>query len=204
VTFLFWSDIARFVEYNERMQRFFSIFKQWLPLGIVITALSLCVFIATQQVLRFLANDPQVSLSESFVTFGDREFSLALQSANTIEISQSLLPFVMLFDESEKLTTSTALLDGQYVSIPKGVLDYAKVHGQDRVTWQPKTGVRIALVVTHGKYGFAAVGRSLSEVERFTDILLKDVAIGWAMTMLVSFAAVYVLSEKEKSKKKSH
>ena len=38
--------------------------------------------------------------------------------------------------------------------------------GQDRVTWQPEAGVRMATVVVSFDHGFVMAGRSLTEVEK--------------------------------------
>jgi hypothetical protein len=47
-------------------------------------------------------------------------------------------------------------------------LDYVKQNGEDRVTWQPEAGVRIAAVIEGyggAAPGYVLAGRSLREVE---------------------------------------
>ena len=64
---------------------------------------------------------------------------------------------------------STGVLDGKAPIIPTGVSDYAKANQEDVLTWQPRAGVRMALVVEHTtneKAAFVAVGWSLEEVEK--------------------------------------
>ena len=60
------------------------------------------------------------------------------------------------------------MLDGRNPPLPRGVLDYTRAAGEDRITWQPKPGIRNAIVVVRSggaSPGFAMAGRSLREVE---------------------------------------
>ena len=69
-------------------------------------------------------------------------------------------------------------------------------HGQDRITWQPRTGVRQAIVAVyfHGrKTGYVVAGRSLREVEKRVDDLGLIVAAAWLVTLLATLAATLVL-----------
>jgi hypothetical protein len=51
-------------------------------------------------------------------------------------------------------------------TFPPGILDYTRQNGEDRVTLQPESGVRIAAVVVRYNNGFVLAGRSLREVEK--------------------------------------
>jgi hypothetical protein len=71
-------------------------------------------------------------------------------------------------------------LDGAPQMPPKGVLASA-TDRQNRITWQPQSGVRIALVVQHfggtNQNGYVLVGRSLKDAEvRETTLLWMAVA----------------------------
>jgi hypothetical protein len=63
---------------------------------------------------------------------------------------------------------------------------------EDRITWQPAPGVRVAaVIVPYGgqQPGFVLAGRSLRLVEQREDALLRDVAGGLAAGLAVTLAA---------------
>jgi len=69
---------------------------------------------------------------------------------------------------------------------PAGVFDFAKTNGEHIVTWQPQTGVRMAMVILHSNsfpVSFIAAGRSLQEVEIREHNLVTMILIGWIMCM---------------------
>jgi hypothetical protein len=170
---------------NKNIIRFL---KMWLPLAIAIVALSGLVYLSMQQLLRQSANDPQVQLSEDIASsLSSGKSAEELISPKPVEISTSLSPFVMVFDESGKVIFSNALLDGQIPQYPAGVFDYVRQQGQDRVTWQPRPGVRQATVVNRfispGRSGYVVVGRSLRESEDRSDFFLKIAAAACVLTL---------------------
>ena len=169
-------------------------FKIWLPLAVVIVSMCGLVYLTVQQVLRKGANDPQIQLSEDFAaSLTSSKVPSGEFPAQQVEISTSLAPFVMIFDDNGKVLVSNALLDGKTPQYPVGVFDYVRQHGQDRVTWQPREGVRQAAVVTRysgpAGSGFVVAGRSLREVEERSTFFLQVCAIACILT-LVATAAV--------------
>ncbi len=112
------------------------------------------------------ANDPQIQMAEDVANQLNSGMEPAsLIPAAQVEISNSLAPFLMVFDDSGKVVASSARLHGETPTYPTGVLEYARQNGQDRVTWQPEAGVRMATVVVPATNGFVMAGRSLREVE---------------------------------------
>ena len=169
-------------------------FKSWLPSAVVIVAMCGLIYLTVQQVLRQGANDPQIQLSEDFAaSLTSSKDPSGEFLAQQVEISTSLAPFVMIFDDNGKVLVSNALLDGKTPQYPLGVFDYVRQHGQDRVTWQPREGVRQATVVTSfsgpAGSGFVVAGRSLREVEDRSMFFLQICAIACILT-LVATAAV--------------
>lgn len=175
-----------------------------LPLVVTITALSGLIYVAGRQILRQSANDPQIAMSEDLAaqlvkgTTAD-----GIMTSLTVDIAQSLSPYVILYDESGNVVASQATLDGATPSLPKGVLESTKRLTQNRVTWQPKPGVRSAIVVTYyvgpTKTGFILVGRSLREVEKRKDQLLKLVGLSWLLTLGATYVAVLIAPTKKSS-----
>ncbi len=175
--------------------------KSWLPLALAITVLSGLVYVAVQQNYRMSANDPQIQLAEDFAV-GIANNQQPPLPKNIIDIAQSLSLFAMILDENGRTLYSSAFLDGKAVLPPKGVLDYAQVHGEDRVTWQPKTGVRAAIVVvpaynqTTKKSGYVIIGRSLREVESRINNLTKMTVAGWLAGLALTLGSQIALSKK--------
>lgn len=153
-----------------KLKKFFS------PL-IMISGLCLLVYLVMQQNYRLSANDPQIQITRDFQGEIPKE---------TVEISKSLSVFVAQFDKDGNLVKSNAKLDGNDISIPKGVFDYVRDHGEDKITWQPEKGVRQAIVVNKYKDGFVVSGRSLSEIEKRIDNLSFYVGSAWAGIVIIS------------------
>ena len=120
--------------------------------------------------------------------------------SETVDLAKSLSTFIMIFDNEGKTLISTAKLDGQTPSLPKGVLDAARKSGQNKITWMPKKDVRSAVVITkysaNSKTGFVLVGRSLREVEKREGLLLLYVGAVWLITMLTTFVVSVVFTRK--------
>jgi hypothetical protein len=120
--------------------------------------------------------------------------------ATKVEISSSLSPFLIVFDDSGRVVASSATLHGAVPVFPSGVLDYTRLRGEDRVTWQPENGVRMATVVARYDKGFVLAGRSLREVE----IRIYNIQILCGLAMLVIWAVtlfVIVLGELVRRKR---
>jgi hypothetical protein len=169
------------------------IIKYWLLSVIVVSGLIGLIYAAVQQDIRQGANDPQIQLAEDIAT----KLANGAQVQNVVpsekvDISMSLAPYVIIFDANGNPVASSAQLDGQTPTIPAGVFDYVRQNGEDRITWQPQTGVRSAVVVTQYKglnSGFVLAGRSLREVEKREDNLLEILLLGWVVMLFVAFVA---------------
>jgi hypothetical protein len=172
------------------MQTILIIIKKWLPLAIVTAGLCALVYLTVQQSLRMGANDPQIQMAEDAANHLNAGASVeSVLPSNQIEIADSLAPFVIVYDESGKILASSATLHGVVPAYPAGVLDYVRQNGQDRVTWQPETGVRMATVVEPYKHGFVMAGRSLKEVEK----LASQVESLSGLAMLAILAAAFIV-----------
>ncbi len=169
----------------------------WLPLAVAFTGLTGLVYLVAQQNLRLGANEPQIQLAEDAATRLAAGVDPAdVVAKGNVNVASSLSPFITVYDAARKIAASNARLDGQTPDLPAGVLDYTLAHGRDRVTWQPRTGVRQAIVAVyfHGrKTGFVVAGRSLREVEKRVDTLGAIVGAAWLVILLASLAAAIVV-----------
>lgn len=176
----------------------------WIPVAILITMIVGLIYVETQQSLRLSANDPQIQIAEDTVAQLAKGNSLQL-GMNKSDISTTLSPFLVSFDENGKTVDSTAELNGQTLSFPKGVFAYAKNHQDNRFTWQPKSGLRYAVVLMHYNgvaSGFIAIARSLREVEKRIDWATTQAFFAWILMLGVSFVAIgFLISIKKLLKK---
>jgi hypothetical protein len=178
------------------MQRVRNILRLWLPLAAVGVMLCGVIYIVAQQGLRISANDPQIQMAQdaaAVLARGDTAASLMPAKPNPVEISQSLAPFLMIFGDSGEPLASSARLHGQMPALPAGLLDYVRQHGEDRVTWQPEGGVRMAAVIVAvpgGPGGFVLAGRSLLEVEKRESLAQLLSGLGALVTLVGSLGVV--------------
>lgn len=166
----------------------------WLPLAVGITAVCLLATLAIQQNYRNGLDDPQMQIAEDAARVVDAGFDPAQLAprGSAIEISASLGTWVAFYDAQLAPKASTGLLHGVIPNIPSGVFAAAKERGEYAVTWQPEPGVRQALVVVPaGEKGFAVSGRNMRAVEDRESKLTFIMLVGWAFTMLATFAAAY-------------
>jgi hypothetical protein len=168
--------------------------------SLVITALCLLVYGTVQQNIRQSANDPQIQIAEDAsydLAHGEVPADIVPHGTIPVEMSRSLAPFIMIIDSNGSALESSVTLSGQMPAVPAGVLAYVLAHGEDRITWQPQEGVRVAAVVTsftlpNGTSGFVLAGRSLREVEIREAHIGNIVLAAWAVLMigLIAFGVV--------------
>ena len=168
-----------------------SFLKIFFGVGIL-TIIFGTIYVASQQVLRISANNPQIQMAEDAATglsSGSAVPADFMPATRTqFDMSQSLAPFTMIFDGSGTLLESSANLAGTTVIPPVGTFDYAKMHGEDRFTWQPEVGLRYAVVLKYyagSRPGFVLVGRSLREVENQESNLEKIVGLAWLLCVFL-------------------
>lgn len=173
-----------------------------LVLAGLATVLALALYAIPQQVLRLGANDPQIAMA------GDAAARLeqgqppseAIPAGIVVDMARSLSPFVIAYDDAGTPLASQAQLNGQTPVPPRGVFDYVRTHGEERVSWQPLYGnglrVRIAAVVQRvgGAHpGFVLAGRSLREVEMREEQVLRMAQLAWVamLALIVLGTAVF-------------
>jgi hypothetical protein len=168
------------------MKTIFKIIKGWLPLAIATAGLCGLAYLTVQQSLRMDANDPQIQMAEDAASALNGGASVdSVVPTTRVELATSLAPFMIVFDDSGKVLAGSATLHGSVPAYPSGVLDYTRQKGEDRVTWQPENGVRMATVVVKYNQGFVLAGRSMREVE----IRIGNIQTLCGLAMLAIWAA---------------
>ena len=174
------------------------VFLRWLPLAGLASALCLLIYVSAQQTGRQMANDPQLQIARDTkaALAGGQQISALIPQTQT-DLATSLSPFITAVAEDGSIIASSARLHGQPRSVPDGVLKSVKANGEERVTWQPEPGVRMATVVTRNpgpSGGYVIVGRSLAETEERIQKLGSLLFLGWAAT-LIGVLILVVFSE---------
>ncbi len=171
----------------------------WLPFVIVSTVLCGLVYLSVQQNYRMSANDPQIQIAEDIATGFQTGMTSpqAFVSPYKIDMANSLGTFVMIFDKNRNNVASNVQVDGKTPSLPKGVFDYVDKRGENRFTWQPKPGVRSAVVVVSYKdqkeQGYILVGRSMREVEIREENLTKMIFVFWLVSLIGTYIPLFLL-----------
>jgi len=177
------------------MYRLKNILKAWLPFAVTISAFCLLVYAAVQQAYRQSADDPQIQMANDAVTaLSNGHEADTLVPATKVSIAESLAPFLIIYDSAGHELASSAVLDGQTPALPGGVLDSTKQLGENRISWQPRRGVRIATVIVPYKDGFVLAGRNMREVEQREAQVSMFAGMTWILAMLGTLAVI-VLGE---------
>ncbi len=153
--------------------------------------LTLTTFVAgtavvnSQQVLRLSGNDPQIQLAEDAARrLNSGEAADRVTPDRKVDMAASLTPFVIVYDDAGRPITSSGSLDGVIPTLPRGVFDFVRSKAEEQVTWQPRTGVRIASVVVRTTHGFVVAGRNLREIEIRKDKVAQLALLGWLVANL--------------------
>ena len=170
----------------------------WLFAAAALTAGALIAYALVVQIERQGANDPQIQLAEDGATRLEHGLPLTqVVPADTIDVARSLAPFVIVLDDAGKPVASSGLLDGQAPIPPPGAIAFVRGNGEERVTWAPRPGLRLASVIRRvagSRPGFIIAARSLREVQWRIARLTRIIAIGWTLCLIALTGAVAVLT----------
>jgi hypothetical protein len=172
--------------------RIVTALRYWIPLAVVTTGLVGLVYLAVQQDLRMGANDVPAQIAQdtaASIAKGSEPWTVT--GREDVEISTSLAAWSLVFDDTGKVVAGTPVLDGKQAVPPAGVFSVTKASGQDRVTWQPRAGVRQAVVAVRvaGGKGVVMAGHSLTETEAHVDHLTQIAGAAWVAILAAAFVA---------------
>jgi hypothetical protein len=165
------------------------------------TVFALALYAIPQQVLRQGANDPQIAMAGDAVARLEQGQSPTdtIPVATLVDVSRSLTPFVIAYDDAGAPLASQAQLNGNTPVPPRGVFEFVRAHGEERISWQPlytsRQRVRIAAVVERvgGAHpGFVLAGRSLREVESREAQVEQMAGLAWAAMLFLILAGTAI------------
>ena len=173
------------------------VFRHWLPLALTATLLSGLVFAATRQAVRMNADTLPAQLADDAAYLLERGTGAAsVTGMRAMELSRTRSPFFIVLNATGAIVAASAQLDGESVTPRPDILFGAQQTGEHRVTWEPREGLPLAVVIRRfeGEYpGYVVAGQSLLETEKNIRTLGVIVLIGWAATLLLSFLATWLL-----------
>jgi hypothetical protein len=174
----------------------FAVKKAVAPLValVLVTIVLGCVYVADQQMLRQGANDPQIQMAEDAAAALARGASAPaiVSSGAQIDIAKSNSPFIIVMNSKGTILQSSGILGTLPPILPRGVINYMQSHAEDRITWEPAKGVRIAAVIVRfddRASGYVLAGRSLREVEKREDALFWGFFAAWLASVAAIVAA---------------
>jgi hypothetical protein len=176
------------------MSRLLKILAAWIPFAVIVTAFCALVYLTAQQVWRQGANDPQMQMAEDGAAALDAGASIqSVVPKEQVELSKSLAPFIIVYDTAGRPVASSGVLDRQMPDYPMGALEASKQSGENRVTWQPREGVRIASIVVPYQQGYVVTGRNMREAEARVTQMGALVTAAWVATMLATLLTVLIV-----------
>lgn len=155
---------------------------------LLVTFMCGVVLFAVAYTHKELANDPQISLAKDTVHAlekGRSTNNLLPDLIIELENGQSL--YGVIYDDNLKPISYSATLEGKPPVPPKGVFEHAKQSGSNTVTWQPKDGIRSAIVVARYdgiRKGYVMFGRSVEAAESRIMWFAKAISAIWAASVL--------------------
>ncbi|HEV8403834.1 MAG TPA: hypothetical protein VGQ31_12470 [Candidatus Limnocylindrales bacterium] len=154
----------------------------FLPSAAALTLAIGLTYVAVQQDLRIGADEIPQRLAEDAIRALDANADPAtVVGAGPVGIETSLDPFTAVYDSQGTLLASNGALDGRSLAVPRGIQRSAEATGRDAVTWQPRQGVRVAVVALPWHGGTVVAGRSLRSIETRIDQIGALLLLGWLM-----------------------
>jgi hypothetical protein len=168
------------------MPLWFRVIRIWLPIAVAVTALVGLTYLAVQQNYRNGLDDPQWQLAwDGAAALNAGASPQSVVGSRRIDAATSLAPFVVVYAADGSVLAFNGTIGGTPPGLPAGVLDSARSRGIDRVTWQPRPGVRIATVSVATKdLRVVTSGRNMRVVDGRIDNLTSIAAIAWGVTLV--------------------
>lgn len=163
----------------------------------LLSIIMLLIYATVQQTSRSAANDPQMQMARDIARDIRYTRTYRYYSDSAIDAGQSLSTFMQLYNNKGELLFSGGTVHGRAPQIPEGVLNNAKLHQENAVTWQPAADVRLATVAAYTSRpdtAYVVIARSLQEVETREARLTQMVILSWGVG--VGIIAVHWLIQR--------
>jgi len=165
----------------------------WVLGFVLVTGIFGTVYVVAQQSVRASANTEPAAVAA-------REVQLLAAgsgalSEQRVELTADSGPFVVVYGVDNAPVSGTVVRNGALPVVPAGVLTTARLHGQDKVTWQPAAGLRFAVVARAGSDGRVVVGgQSLTPFEDRDTQTMILVGLGW-LASIACLTGAWILTK---------
>ena len=167
------------------MYKQFYKYRHYFLSAIILTVVFATMYVLMQQQGRAQANDTPSLLATQVAKQLDADLGLESISMGETDLANDPIPFVIMYDTQGKAVGGSGYLDKKLAVVPKGVLTHATSGKHNAVTWQPKSGIRIASVTVKAKNYYVLGGQSLSATEDHASQLLKLTVLGYGISLAV-------------------
>jgi hypothetical protein len=160
---------------------------RYLSALLIVSTIMGALYVGVQQSYRSDANDPQTQIAGDLRSGIERGKPWEA-GVDSVDLESSLAVFRQAYDSAGRPIASTGFINGKAPSLPRGVIDFVRAHGEESVTWQPSAQARLATVVVRvngGPIRFIAVGRSLREVESRVSSLIRFLLLCWVFCIVI-------------------
>ena len=161
----------------------------WIVGVFVVTIAIAAVYLGLQQLNRSAADDAGGRLASQVISAGSvgagPDASTPAGPDARVDLATSLAPFFIVYDRSGTPVAGTGYLDGSLGRIPSGVVRSALANGTDRVTWQPRPGLRFAAVALKDGDRVVLAAQSLKPTEDRIDRLGMALVLGWVVAVFI-------------------
>jgi hypothetical protein len=147
---------------------------------------------------RQQVNAPLVALSEDTAAQLNSGTAPQHASVGSVDMNQSLVPFVVIYTKSGQPVAGSGHLNGQMPSIPIGVLRASRYKDYSSVTWQPQGSLRFASVTVAANDYYVLSGQSLQVADRSSGMTRQITALGCILSLVVIAAAYGLTRPKSK------
>ena len=113
-------------------------------------------------------------------------------TTDDVDLAVSDAAFFVVYDSADRPVSGTGRLDGSLAAIPSGVLDQARRHGTNHVTWQTADGRRFATVEQRVGDTVVLGGQSLAPTEARIDQLGLLILVAWLCVLALVVVAFLV------------
>lgn len=178
----------------------------WVLSLVLVTFFCLLLLFVVQKMYRQAANHPQIQIAEDAAAAFEQNqftnetlkssFESFVPSIGQVDLGSSLSPWIQVYDASrEVIESSVSIQEAQTTPrVSSELFEGLSKRDQIRLTWQPRKGIRQAIVITKFsglRSGYIVVGRSLREVEDQIRILTVIISAAWFVMvfMIVCVAA---------------
>ncbi len=180
------------------MKQIVKIFVSCLPLFCAIVCIYGILYFTMQQYIRLSANEipMQYAMETKTKLESGLPLSVIIMGINPTDMKKSIAPFIIVCDSVGKVKNSSVTLQGHIPAPPIGVFDAARRYGENRLTWQPWSDVRNAIVILpysiNSEQGYVIGGQSLRETEDRERFLLGQIAFGILLTLSATFITTII------------